>query len=702
MFRSPRSASSFVCVSFLLALAPAQELSKEQFRTDFSKAVELNDEKMMDKTMKRGSTEAPKYYEETYWEKEQNKPAAAERCQAVRASWQRVFDKSDTIEQLDRWLNGAGAQGWEQLQKGRRQSTKLYSHYFDVVSKGLVKAEYEQVMQQFMDLAKNAESFGHSLEVAELWNLASVVGTKMPDKSITNRRDVVFASEQFLEARKRWNFTFDVHYIHGADFVKHEKAKIEVDEKAGDKRKDEGYDTSAKGVDSLVMPNVAEAKHALKFEALAGWDELDYGTKTGPLPAFWWMASMGKVNSNAQLSWFRKKSLYMHRTGAAKAALAFDSGDAKNAQPIDISSKGKVSSFFLDADKKMPYAMVFWTGSDREMVNAAECNLSPGDNVCNVYYRSAASWKTTIGTEVVTLYDDNASGTPGESNPFEFELKVHTLGAHDTEGTPAPLLDSMRVGKGPRQPFSEFVKLATGWVHLKKHNGDELGLRPLNPEYVKTGKIKLVWSGNKPTVPVQLVVRGTGDYQAAMFDVGGGKEVEVPAAEYGVLWGRIVIGKGSRAQVATIYAGASKPFTVEAGKAFELKMGAPFALQFVRRGDENANLDALKILLNESSGCLLADLHGISLACEVLASKDADGKSPAVAGKFVNFTDPELVNKAAGRHNNIGLLTACFPMPDGYRDGEMVLKLKLAAPGMKLALSIKKHPLFGDVKSAWQ
>lgn len=702
MARSLRS----LLVLALLCLLPAlraQELSKDQFRGDFTKALDIQDDKMIDRAMKRGAYHALNYFEELYWEKDAGKEDAAKKCQALMASWKRCFEGGDTMEQLDRWMSGTTSSVREQLKKGRDQSYRVWVHYTDVVSKELNKADYEQCLQQFMDLARNAESIGHNLEVAELWNFASVVGSKMPDKTVANRRDVVFATEQFLEARKRWNFTFDEHYIRGTEWVKSEKGKLESDAKVDEKRKADGYDPNAKGVDSLVMPNVAEAKHPLKFEALPGWEELDYGSKGGPLPAFWWMASTEKVGSSKKLDWFRARDLYMHRTGANKFAVGFDPTDAKGAVEVDASPKGKVSTFWLDADKKRPYAMVFWTGSDREMVNEAECNLAPGDTIANVYYRSASSWKAQIGADVVTFYDDTADGNPGESAPFAREFRTPVLGEHDIEKpTLAPLFDSMRVGKGPRMPCSEFVKLSTGWVHLKKQNGDEVGLRPLNPEYVKTGKIKLVWNGPKPTAPVQLVVQGSGDYQTALFDVAGGKEIEVPAAEYKVIWGRLMVGKGTRAQVAQLYGATNKPFTVEAGKTFELKMGGPFTLQFARRGDENSTLDALKVFLTEASGCLFAELHGINLACEVLASKEADGKGAKPVGKFVRFTDPELVNKAAGKHNNIGSVIASFPMPDGYKSGEMVLTVKLPAAGMKLGLYIKKHPLFGEVKSPWQ
>jgi hypothetical protein len=705
MLRSLLSAASFALLLLLSSALRAQDILKEQWRTDFSKAVELNDEKLQDKLMKRAPIHAALYYEEMYWEKDAGKEASAAKCRAMAASWKRCFENSDTLEQLDRWCAGTSKSDYQQLAKSRTNSFKVWQHFQDVVSKGLVKTEYEQSLQQMMDLARNAEAIGHSLEVAEIWGLAFVIASKIPDKTLANRRDTVFATEQMLEARKRWNFTMDEHYIRSSEWLKSEKAKIAVDEKAGDKRKTEGYAADAKGIDALAMPNVAEAKHPLKFEPLANLDELDYGAKSGPLPAFWWLASTGKVGTSGKLAWFAARELYLHRTGAAKFAIGFEAGDAKNAVEVDASSKGKVSTIWLDNEKKRPYAMVFWTGSDREMVNEAECNLAPGDNVANVYYHSASSWKAQIGADTVTLYDDSSSGSPGDADPFARSFRSPLLGEYDLDQekqTLAPLFDSMRIGKGPRVPCSEFVKLGTGWVWLKKGNGDEVSLRPLNPDYVKIGKVKLVWNGPKPTAPVQLVVQGAGDYKTALFDVAGGKEVEMPAGEYHVIWGRMLNGKGTRAQTATLWQGSSKPFTVEAGKTFELKMGGPFTLTFNRRGDESAKIDALKILLAESSGCVYSELHGFDLACDVMASAEADGKGAKPVGKFLRFTDPELVNKAAEKANAIGILTATFPMPEGYKGGEMILSRKLPAAGMKLALWIKKHPLFGEIRSAWQ
>jgi hypothetical protein len=497
---------------------------------------------------------------------------------------------------------------------------------------------------------------------------------------------------------------FDEHYIRSREWAKAEKLRMEELAKADEKRRAAGYDPNAKGVDTLVMPGVQDTQ-PLAYEALAAWEtELDYGPRNGPVPAFWWMAPLGKEGTHRKLEWFQQVPLYVVRLGAAKFGVSLDPADAKKAVEIDVSPKGKPSGFWLDADHKRPYAMFFWCGSDRERVGEAECNLQPSDDVANIHYRSAASWKATIGGEAVTFFDDSANGHPCDADPFEPPLRVHSLGDHDGEGTVSPLLDSMRIGKGPRVPFSEFVRLASGWVHVRRAGGagDSVVVRPLNPEFVKTGKVKLAWNGPKPAAPAQLVLQGSGDYRTALFDVASGKEVEVPAGQYSVIFGRIVVGKGARAQTAVLHRGSAAPFDVEPGKTCELKMGAPFTIVFSRRGDENAEIDALKIHLREASGCVMTEFHGMSIVPEVLAAKAEDGKGAKVVGKFVRFADWELVRKASEKAANLGNLVACFPMPEGYRDGDLVLKVKLPGPGMKVGLSVKKHPLFGVLTSAFQ
>jgi hypothetical protein len=172
-----------------------------------------------------------------------------------------------------------------------------------------------------------------------------------------------------------------------------------------------------------------------------------------------------------------------------------------------------------------------------------------------------------------------------------------------------------------------------------------------------------------------------------------------------VVYGRILQGKGVRTQTATIWQGSSKPFTVVPGKTAEVKMGAPFGLEFARAGsDTDVEIDGRKILLRESSGCILAEPQNMVPVPEVLAAKAADGKGAKVIGKFLKLDDAELLNKATATKANeqLRLFVAYFPVPEDQKDGSMTMKCKLPAAGMKVGLSIKKHPLFGKVDSEFK
>jgi len=692
--------------SLLLLFAPsaaAQDMTAEQFRVEFAKARELSDAKLMDKAVKAAPAAALRYYEELMFGRLQGDTNVETAADLLRASWQRVFEQTETTEKIERWVELNGATAREGLEKCRASLAQAWKLYSDEISKEANKAEHQRVVEQITQIARNALQLGHSLEAAEAWSIASIVANALPDKNSDDRQQTLEITKEFLDARKAWGFTGDRYYPLNSEFLKAESAKLAEKQKADEKRKAEGYDPNTKGVDGLLMPKAKTETLPLKFEALTSWEnELDYGPRGGIVPPFWWIASTTKEAPQRKLDWFRRLGVWMVRLGTTKFGITLDPNDPKKTLEIDAGNKGKPTTFWFDAEKKIPYAMFFWTGSDKERLGEAEQNLAPADAVGNVYYRSAASWKTMFGQDQLVLYDDDASGTPGDADAMAAGFKTNMLGEHDSEGTPIPLFDSMRVGKGPRVPFSEFVQFPTGWFHVKKAGiQDQVSVRPFNPEYLKTGKIKLVWN-HKPSAPAQLVVQGEGEFRTALFDVASGKEIEVPAATYSVIFGRISIGKGARAQSAAIYKGKFEPFTVEPGKTYELKMGAPFTMDFSRRGDQNTEIHALKILLHDASGCVMTDMHNIALFPEVLAGKDADFKTAKVVGKFLRFTDPELVVEASKAHGSIGTMAACFPMPEGYRQGEMVLKVKLPADGMKVALQMKKHPLFGAINSAWQ
>ncbi|MCB9877077.1 MAG: hypothetical protein H6835_05690 [Planctomycetes bacterium] len=694
----------FVLLWALLPALRAQELSSDEFRRDFNKGLELSDEKLQDKAMKRGSSRAISYYEELWWGVRNGEQTTRSKCDALMASWQRCFGDAVTIDKIQRWTDGCSNDHYEVIRKVRTEANRAWNRYLDPISKGQDREAFRSVVDGFKQLAKTCEEVAHYYEASEMWGLASVAMNAMPQKTLEDKEEVVFLVEQQLAARDNWGFTFDSHYITGREFVKAQKVALEEAKKNADKREAEGYGADAKGLEALVMPNVPAAVHELSYATVKDWQkDMGYGPRSGPLPLFWWQGSMTQIGTNRKLDWFRAANVYLHRTGASKFAIGLDAATADGATEVEASARPKPTEFFLDADKKMPYAMFFWQGGEREMTGVAECNYSPSTDVANLYYNSAASWEATADKETFVFYDDDCSGAPGRADPFEGEFKMHLLGDAGGNGVAAPLLDSMRLGKGPRVPFSAFVKLASGWHHMELKARDSVSLRPLNPEYVKTGKLKLAWSGPKPTAPAQLVVRGRGDFAAAMFDIAGGKEVEMPAGDYDLLFGRIVAGKGARMQGACIYAGEDqKPILVEPGKTTVVEMGAPFRVEFRRDGDKNASIDGLSIYVADKSGAKITELQGIGLHCAVFACKDDTGKGRKEVGEFLPMTDGNLAGAASSQYPNVGFQVACFPMPKGYQKGELVLKCDMPADGMKLGLEAKKPPLFGKLDISWK
>jgi len=160
-------------------------------------------------------------------------------------------------------------------------------------------------------------------------------------------------------------------------------------------------------------------------------------------------------------------------------------------------------------------------------------------------------------------------------------------------------------------------------------------------------------------------------------------------------------------QTAQIYpTDQSKSFMVKPDETFELQMGAPsggFVLDFQRKGDSNASVDALSICVTELSGCKITALHGIGIECEVFANEEASVKGAKSVGSFEPFVNDLLIGEAAKQYNNLGFMAATFPMPKGYKTGEMVLSFQLPADGLKVGLVVKKkHKFFGPLQTVWK
>lgn len=693
-----------VLLLFLLVLPlRAQDQGLDKFLQEFSKALEYQDEKGMDKALRPVPDKALNHFQALAVQRWGGDQAVQPMMDAIKASWARCFEGAAVLDRVERWVESQSQATYGQYVTMRNNLIKCY-HELEECKTSNDRPRVIEAHKAILKVADGFEKLGHKLDAAETWVLVSILLNNAPGKTLQDRKDGLFALERFLEDRQAWEWTKDGFYIQNEQFAKAEKERIAEAQKEEDKRRDQGYDADARGVEALVKPDVPAVVHELEFAALKEkeFEDLDYSSKGGPVPAFWWEAQFAGEDKQVQMPWFQRSSLYLVRLGGVKFGVTCNPNDKSLTVEADSGGKPKVTQFFIDDKRSEPYAMWFWTGGDRERLFEVEVNLQWSEQLSPVFYRSAASWHATVAGETVTYYDDAADGHPCASDPFKAQLKLYTLG--DPAGTVVPQLDSMRVGKGPRVPFSEFVAIDGAWYHQRlAEGGGKVSVRPLNPDWFKTGKVKLKWEGPKPTAPEQLVIQGRGVYATAFFDVAGGKEVEVPAGEYEVVFGRIVEGKGARVQMASIYKGSSPSFKVEPGKTLELKLGSPFTIDFQRGGSgDEVVIDGARITLRDRSGLVIANLHGMVLTPEVVAAKAADGKGARTFAKFIKLNDPEILNKAATKYRDMGRNVAAMPLPEDSKDGSLELRAKPPFADAKVGLVVKKHPLFGKLESEFK
>lgn len=700
MPRIPALLSALLAAAALSAPLPAQSEDERKFITEFTTAFGIKDDKETDRLVKRFPEEALHYFQNLRLDIWRGKEELREKTDFLKASWARVHDSAATLDEVERWIDSQTPSSFEDYQRAQSNNYKAQRFFAETTAKdNTARRPFEESRDALMQVARQFEMTGHKVDAAGAWAYVAACLSKIPERTLQDRRDEVFALEQFVDYREAWHWKTDDTFLRNANYLKAQKVALAEAETKEGERQAAGYGEGARGIDAYVMPGVPEAVVPLEFEALADWEGAqDYSIQGGPLPQLWWFETFGKDVENVKLRWFRSQDLFLTRQSATRFSASTNPDDAGRSQPVE--TNGKPSRFFLDAERKVPYALFVWIGSDQERIGEAQVNIAPSVENTRISYSSAASWHCEVGGQKLIVYDDNTSGQPMDPDPWAGKFPLHTLGGAQSE---APLLDSMQVGKGgKRMPFSEFVKIGDGWHHVRRADGLALGTRPLNPQFLETGHIELEWKGPKTSAPQWLVVQGSGDFSTAFFDVAGGKPVEVPAGSYRVILGRIVQGKGGRTQMATIY-GGGEPFAVEPGKTFALTMGAPFTIEFERGGSgDEVQIDGTKVHLREASGCRISDMQFCSVVPDVMAARDESGKGAKRIGRFVKFADAELLNKAAEKYPNLGLRAACFPLPQSSRDGGMVLAEKLPDPDMKVGLTVKKHALFGKLDSDWK
>lgn len=696
-----RCAVSFLFLLALAASGRAQE-SYAQFVADFQKAQQFKDDKLLDRSLQVNSRAVLELYCSLAREWRNAAPEASDKARAqmdlLLASWKRVF-KSATLDKIERYYASADNTVLKQLDTNQTA--------FEVTQRNLATAQsakrrpdLEAAKDTLWKLAETYERLGHNLRASEAWEKVAVAMNALPDMTLAERRDAVFALERYKDMREGWEFTEEPLYKQNMAWLKATKADLESTEKRSKEREAKGVQGDAKGPDAVVDPKGAEIIADLTFEAMKA-DIEDCFIGGGVVMPNWQVVAVeGDVAK--QIAYFQASQLFAARIGGKYYVSPTADSPATKGTLITPSAKPKPSHFWLDDKKTKPYAMWFFVGTDKEPYMGLEQNLLPSDTRALLYYKSAASYKTQVNGEDVVFYDSNADGRLMTPDPYGFGLSTVTVDIGNTTAVPA--YDAMQIGKkGSIQPFSSYAKIGDRWFHLRAaKDGTAVSARPVIPEFFKTGTLQMKWTGPKTTLVQCMVVRGEGDLGVAAFNLASGKPIEVPAGMYAIDYGRIAEAKAGVWQTADVFKGKSEAIVVKPGEATVVTIGAPFTFDFDKASsgaDTEVNTHKVKVL--GAAHEHYANLNGCVPEIEVLFAKDSKGKGAKPVGMLVPVTDQETAAKLVLDFKEIGYQCPLFPVVKGAKERLTILRFTPQGEGF-VGMRAPKAKLFGKIDSTWK
>ncbi|MHC5065679.1 MAG: hypothetical protein ACYTG5_17075 [Planctomycetota bacterium] len=668
-------------------------------------AIESGDDAALDQLIRQDPQTCLRHFKGLAFDNRRNpdNEKITSRMAALKAAWVRVYE-GNTLEKMDRWvqlLSPRNASAYEQAEQALAKGFADYKKLKDIRSQE--RGAWEDLRDSMRNVARGFETVGAGLEAAQSYALIALIIHEMPESTFDDERDSLNAIEQFLSNRQTWEWTTDDEYKTNENARKVGKAGLTAMVEERKRREASGYDANVRGVSAYLVPdaNDHEVVSDLKFKALRK-PQLDMAWQGGSSPLAWARVEVA-VKGAKRFDWFKGTDLFMQRPAANSFGVSLDPAeDSRSFVEATVANRVKdATKFYLDTSKTRPYAMWFFVGGQQELFQGFPQNLAPVPERASVCYKSASSWETEIAEETVVFYDDNSNGKLFEEDPYDYGLNDYTVGASLDDEVRLPSFDGMKIGKGPIGPYSEWVQVGENWYHMRgKKEGAQVGVRPVNTEYFKTGTLQMVWKGSKSAKPSVLIVNGNGDFKGARFNLAGGKPVTVPVGRYYIAFGRLEKGKGARLMSANILAGDCPDVEVKEGENSSLEIGGPFRLDYTKKVDgEEYEISAFTIKVRGVGGEIYTHINGAAPAPDVLSAKAADGKGAKTIGGFVSITDSDtLVNVASDKKyaQKINITAGFFPVAKNSGDGDPVLFVDVPE-GMLVGLSEKKNKLFGKL-----
>ncbi len=651
-----------------LVVAAPQE-TFDQFRARFDKAVELNSKDEI-KRIVNGNEMFTIYL-------------VMETCEAVAAApSERISIRLEAL--VKAWADSKGGDFVRNMERyfsrmnppAQRERQRLRMSYDKAVTT-FTEAEAAKEKSKLAALADDFKGYAEAFEQIEdgyyagmAWFHRSLCLDERHQGPTANLRDVAQAYRKFIDSRNAIDLK-DRPY-------REVLPSLERLEGLGFGAPAEGGAEGAAGAGAVATPNGAAVVVAPAFEPLEqveAFSRPNYFLDEHFM--IWDALRFGAVGSKAELPARITGGPAFYRSGANRVELDSD-GDGKG--DVEVPTKGNLEVFEVTlGPSKRKWAFFVQTGTQVDQYQGVELSNLASDDNWSVYILPATSTLAEVGGVRLQIYDDNMDGICGSAPQTYGHIGL-------SQGVMQPELDSLRIGDSKRaQPWSEYVKLPSGWTRLQvEEDGAKLTATPLT---MRTGKLKLDVKGVAPTF---LVVRGMNDFENAYFDLAGGKEVEVPVGRYQLYWG--VVTKGAKRQLmkALVLPTEDAPtYEVTEGKTVAVKLGAPYDLTATyETADESVTVVGKNVAVLGSGG----ERYERFYLCVPRPEASYRKKGTKKASKPEEMS---IIQDRDGFDRKGGYAAMWKPL-------DLVLPKRANETEVEVQLTEKKNKLFGKIDGNWR
>ncbi|MFO0981185.1 MAG: hypothetical protein U1E76_05435 [Planctomycetota bacterium] len=346
-------------------------------------------------------------------------------------------------------------------------------------------------------------------------------------------------------------------------------------------------------------------------------------------------------------------------------------GDAKTAERLGL-TPGKPIMVTLRNDPKdlasAPYVFQLEL-ADNEMLWGQSVPNAPAKEFAVLRFRTACKLEGTFEGKKWTLVDDNDSGVFGDV--------VQQDDYYAGQGKYFQVPDALFIGDADRSiPFSEYVVSGDSIHHLRI----DPATNTLESQSAAMGKgwIKVEWAG--PVRPECLIVVGQDDKRNCAYDIMAQEKTPVVSGRYRLAYGVLSVGKGEKAVRCLILPGKSESVQIDDGLERPMAFGAPFALAFSKQG---ASVVGDSIVVEGRGKEEYTRFNDV--LSPLVSARVKDGK-PLERAKPMEKQSPDDWKK------NPRLVA--YPKSFSVKkEGKEIIQFQL---------TLKNHPLFGDLESPWK